>query len=93
MDRDLEMHNLASELQRPPPLIADPVERAAVTAWLKQEERHLGAGAAMDRMVEHVPFDDDGYGDAWAARWIAYVRAQMRAGKTPLEWINDDIER
>jgi len=81
----------AGELQRPPPLIADPVEQAAVLAWLKGVEYHLGAGPAMDRMLQRVPFDDDGYGAAWAARWIVYVRELIRAGRTPEEWVSNEF--
>lgn len=93
MDLDQERRAFAGELRRPPPLIADPVERAVVTAWLKGVEYHLGAGPAMDRMVQCVPFDDDGYGVAWVARAIEHVREQLRAGTTPEEWVSDDIKR
>ncbi len=86
MDLDQERRAFAGELRRSPPLIADPVERAAVTAWLKEVERLLGPGTAMDRMEERVPFDEDGYCDAWVARFIEYAREQRRAGITPLEW-------
>jgi len=90
MDLDPERRAFAGELRRPPPLIADPVERAAVRAWMLGVEHLLGAGPAQERMVERVPFDEDGYGVAWVARSIEHIQEQIRAAKTPLEWVSDD---
>jgi len=90
MDLDQERRDFAGELRRPPPLIADPTERAAVTAWLKEVQYHVGPARAWDLMAARVPDDDGVYGDAWVARFIEYAREQRKAGITPLEWVRNE---